>query len=380
MVVVFVTHNYPRQPGDLPGAFLPPLALALKARGHDVRVVAPSDRGRGGRDNLDGIPVLRVRYAAPERETLAYEGRMQQAAASPRGMLALARLVRALRRGARREAAGAAEAVIHAHWWIPAGLALPSRLPSVVTLHGTDGRILRQSGLGRWLGRRVLRRARVVTAVSAELARVADEVSGRGDVAAHVLPMPVESGNRALTRGGDGAVVVARLVDQKRVELALRAIGELARAGWPVPLTVIGDGPERARLEQLADLLPRETAVRFTGTLPASEVARAFATADVSLFTAREEGLGLAAVESLIAGVPVVACSDGGGVVSVLQRYGGGVITDATPAALATGLRQALAPGFNATAKRAGEQWRAELAPARVAEIFEGWYREALRA
>lgn len=382
MVVVFVTHNYPRQPGDLPGAFLQPLAGALRDRGHDVRVVAPADRGAGGRELLDGIPVRRVRYAAPARETLAYEGRMQEAVRSAGGLMALAGLVRALRAGARAEAAEGrpGEVVVHAHWWIPAGVALPSGLPGVVTLHGTDGRILRQSVAGRWLGRRVLRRARIVTAVSRELAELAEQVTGRRDVASHVQPMPVDSSQRPMSRGGDGALVVARLVPQKRVELALRAAGELARAGQAIPLTVIGDGPERPRLEQLTDLLPREASVRFAGTLAPAGVARAFATADVSLFPARDEGLGLAAMESLMAGVPVVACSDGGGVVSALRRHGGGVITEATPAAFAAGVRQARTPALQGAARQASERWRAELAPARVAEVFEGWYREALGA
>jgi len=41
--VVFLTHNYPRWPGDLSGAFLATLAAALVRRGVEVRVVAPSD-------------------------------------------------------------------------------------------------------------------------------------------------------------------------------------------------------------------------------------------------------------------------------------------------------------------------------------------------
>lgn len=381
MVVVFVTHNYPRHAGDLPGAFLHPLAAALRERGHDVRVVAPSDRGRGGREPLDGIPVRRVRYAAAERETLAYEGRMQEAIRSPRGLLALAGLLRALRAGARAEAAGASGGVVlHAHWWIPAGLALPRDVPALVTLHGTDGRILRRSALARWQGRRVLRKAAVVTAVSPELAALAERVSGRSDIAAHVQAMPVDSAALPVSRGGGGALVIARLTAQKRIALALRAVGQLAQDGEPMRLTIVGDGPERPALEALAALLPAPAAVSFTGTLPVEEVAARLGSADVLLFPSRDEGLGLSALEALMAGVPVVACEDGGGVVSALRRHGGGIVTAATPAALAAGVRSLRAPERMAEARRAGEQWREELAPARVAELFEGWYREALGA
>ena len=58
MRVVFLTHNYPRWPGDLSGAFLATLAAALVRRGVEVRVVAPSDEGKGGEEERDGVYVV----------------------------------------------------------------------------------------------------------------------------------------------------------------------------------------------------------------------------------------------------------------------------------------------------------------------------------
>ena len=57
MRIVFLTHNYPRHAGDVSGAFLATLVHALVARGHDLRVIAPSDGGETGEPMLDGIPV-----------------------------------------------------------------------------------------------------------------------------------------------------------------------------------------------------------------------------------------------------------------------------------------------------------------------------------
>lgn len=376
MRVVFVTHNYPRHAGDVPGAFLHPLATALSGRGHDVRVVAPADRGRDGREALDGVPVRRVHYAIPERENLAYDGNMQRAVRSPSGLLALRALIKALRDGARSEAAGAeGETVVHAHWWIPAGLALPRELPRLVTLHGTDGRLLERQPALRWLGRLVLRRARLVTAVSEDLAAIVVRVTRRRDVMSRVQPMPIDSRDRPWSRGGGGIVVVARLTRQKRVDLAIRTMAELDG-----PLTIVGDGPERPALERLVASLKLQSRVRFTGLLPGPEVARELGTADVMLFTAVNEGFGLAAIEALMAGVPVVACRDGGGVVSAVQKHGGGLVTDPIPGALAGAVRTSRTPARRASARSAGERWREELAPNLVAERFEGWYREALRA
>ncbi len=375
MRVIFLTHNYPRFAGDLPGSFLHPLARALRDHGHDVRVVAPSDRGHGGREALEGVPVRRVRYSTPEREVLAYTGRMQDEVRSASGLMALRGLIRGLGEGALAEAEGAeGETVVHAHWWIPAGLAAPRGLPLVLTLHGTDGRLLQKSTAARWLARAVFRRADLVTTVSAHLSGIVETATGREDVASHIQPMPIESAGRPWTTGGAGAMVVCRLTPQKRVHLALEAVANLDRA---MPLTVIGDGPERAALQALADSL-RLTRITFTGLLPPSEVAARLGTADLMLFPAVGEGMGLSAVEALMAGVPVVACSDGGGVVAAVQAYGGGVVTAPTPEALARGIEEAGAPVVRDGARAAGTRWRQELDPSRVAGRFEGWYREAL--
>lgn len=377
MRIVFLTHNYPRCAGDLPGAFLHPLAVALRGRGHDVRVVAPSDQGRNGREELDGVPVRRVRYAKAEHERYAYTGHMADAVRSPRGLLALAGLIRALRRGAEAELSGGpGDSVVHAHWWLPAGLATPSPERTVITLHGTDARLLERSRPARWLGGWALRRVGVVSAVSDDIAGVVARRVGRTDTASHVMPMPVALPDRPWTTGGSGAIIVARLTAQKRVDLALRAI---ARTPSRVPLTIVGDGPELAGLRAIAARLGLSDRVRWEGAQPAAEVANLLARADVMLFTAVGEGLGLAAVEALMAGVPVVVCRDGGGVVETVTRWGGGTVVEPAEEAIGAAVVEALQSAeLKAAARSAGSRWRERLDPARVAETFERWYHEAL--
>jgi glycosyltransferase involved in cell wall biosynthesis len=379
MRVVFLTHNYPRHSGDVAGAFLAPLAIALKGRGHDVRVVAPSDAGRGGRDEVDGIPVVRVRYGGAERERYAYTGRMEEAARSPAGWFALLRLHRAFRRAARAEAAGSADVVVHAHWWFPAGLAAPAELPTVVTLHGTDGRLLRRP-LARWLARRALRLPRRITAVSRVVADAAARTTGRSLESIPVQPMPIRSAterSEGPSRGGGGLVVVARLTEQKRVDLAIETLRELTDRFPSLTLTIIGDGAERPALERRAAELGVAPRIRWLGELPPDQVASAIGDADVSLFPARDEGLGLTAVEALNAGVPVVACRDGGGVLDILAEPGAGTVTDPTAPAMAAAVAALLRrPEARAEAAGAGRIWADRLDPARVAERFERWYRE----
>jgi phosphatidylinositol alpha-1,6-mannosyltransferase len=249
----------------------------------------------------------------------------------------------------------------------------------VVTVHGTDAVLLQRSLLARTLARPLFRRAQVVTAVSPVIAETIERTTGRKTDPAHQQPMPVDTSLYHWSEGGGGLVVVARLTPQKRVDLALRALPLLHNRH--LRLTVVGDGPERSALESLASALGLTGRVVFLGAVAPGRVPEILRTADLAIFPARNEGFGLASAEALMAGVPVVACDDGGGVLSVVPASGAGRIAPPDPKALAAAI-ESLA-GDSATrsyARAEGIKWRARLSPAHVAEICEGWYREALGA
>jgi glycosyltransferase involved in cell wall biosynthesis len=379
--VVFLTHNFPRHLGDVSGTFLALLARALIARGVEVRVVAPADGGEVGPRELAGIPVRRVRYASAAGETLAYRGTMAEEGRTPGGLLRAFRMGRALRQAAREELRAGAR-LVHAHWWVPGGLAAPPEAPLVVTLHGTDAALLERFAVARWLARPLLRRAALVTTVSAPVARVVHHATGRVVDPTRQQPMPANTDRfTRWSEGGGGLVIVARLTRQKRVDLALHALARVTRAGSGLPLTVIGDGPERAALQSLAQALGLGDSVRFEGAQPPAVVAERLSHADLAIFCARHEGYGLAAAEALMAGVPVVVCVDGGGVLDIVPAHGAGRRVEPTAMAVADGVRALLGnPEARAAARQLGTELRVKLSPAHVAEVCEGWYREALGA
>ncbi|WP_199562218.1 glycosyltransferase [Micromonospora deserti] len=95
----------------------------------------------------------------------------------------------------------------------------------------------------------------------------------------------------------------ARLSTEKRPELAIDALAVLRRAGVPAALVMAGDGPLRTALARRAAGLP----VTFTGFLPdRSAVAALLASADVVLAPGPVETFGLAGLEALACGTPVV--------------------------------------------------------------------------
>ena len=108
-------------------------------------------------------------------------------------------------------------------------------------------------------------------------------------------------------------IFVGGLVPRKACDLALRATAPLVRAGL-ARFTVVGDGPEKIRLELLARSLGIEKSVSFCGWLSHEEVLSRLRAADVFVFpTLRDNGAGVV-FEALAAGaVPVVADFGGPG-------------------------------------------------------------------
>ncbi|HEV8177572.1 MAG TPA: glycosyltransferase, partial [Gemmatimonadales bacterium] len=225
MRVVFLTHNYPRRPGDHTGAALATLARALVRRGISVRVVTPSDEA--GPVEVDGIPVHRVRAGQSIRQTISSSDTLAAALRSPVGWLRLARLRRSLRSAVRHEVTAGAD-LVHAHGWVPAGLAVPTGIPLVLTVHGADAPLLKESRVARSLARPLFQRSAVVTTVSREIATLVQTGTGRFVDNAHIHPMPADTRNHPWTRGGGGVVVISRLVASKRVELAIETAAVLA--------------------------------------------------------------------------------------------------------------------------------------------------------
>ena len=102
-------------------------------------------------------------------------------------------------------------------------------------------------------------------------------------------------------------IMVGRLSREKRPELALQTLRELLAQGVDCHLDVLGDGPQRVTLQRSARGLP----VRFLGQLPRTQVAHHLAAADVALAPCPAETFGLAALEALASGTPIVVPTSG---------------------------------------------------------------------
>lgn len=101
-------------------------------------------------------------------------------------------------------------------------------------------------------------------------------------------------------------LVLGRLVPEKGQALLLEAVAALRAAGRDVRLTVLGDGPDRGRLERLADRLGLRDVVHFGGAVPQTETAAWYQAADVFCLPSFAEGVPVVLMEAMATGLPVV--------------------------------------------------------------------------
>ncbi|MGH4023856.1 MAG: glycosyltransferase family 4 protein [Pseudonocardiaceae bacterium] len=159
-----------------------------------------------------------------------------------------------------------------------------------------------------------------------------------------------------LAQGADAMLVhCGRLSPEKHVERSVDTIAELHESGRRVRLVIAGDGPRRESLQRRAGGLP----ITFLGFVQGrSEVARLLATSDVSLAPGPHETFGLAALEALASGTPVVV-SRSSALGEIIQPTCGAAVADHAPAfaGAVTRLLDAPEPVRRAAARARAEQF-----------------------
>jgi glycosyltransferase involved in cell wall biosynthesis len=131
-------------------------------------------------------------------------------------------------------------------------------------------------------------------------------------------------------------LVVSALVPYKRIELAIDACRRLN-----APLRIVGDGPDRARLEGMAG-----DQVTFVGRITDVEIRAEYQNA-LAVLLPGEEDFGIVPVEAQACGTPVVALGRGGALETVIEGETGTFFPDATSEALAAALTRLAATRFD---------------------------------
>ena len=326
MRILLVSQLYPGPDDPDLGSFVQALEQALAARGHELER-AVVDRRAGGKRRFVGLA----------RRTVAASRRFRPD-------------------------------VVYAHFLVPTGLvaALTApRTPLVVTAHGQDVENIGSIPGVRAATRLVARRASAVIAVSEWLrgrleARVPEARSKTEVVNAGVDLARFPLLERTDDDGARPAYLcVGSLSERKNVVRLADAFASLGEGS----LTFVGEGPLRARLEG------REN-VRLVGAVPQAELPLLIASADVVCQPSLVEPFGLATLEAMACGRPVVATTVGGPPEFVPPEAG--VLVDPTDmGAIAAALRTAAAlPCPNEAARAAAARHDLAAQAARVEAIL----------
>lgn len=321
-VLLVLASTYPRWHGDPEPGFVHELSRRLTDR-FRVIVLGPHAPGAKPRETMDGVEVVRYRYAPQRWETLVNDGGIVTNLKLNRWKLLLVPgfvLVQFWQtwRLCRSEKVD----VIHAHWLIPQGLiaavlqSLPGRkVPYVVTSHGADlyalkGRLL--DGIKRFVACRAAAVTVVSTAMRERLICLGVE---EGKVA--VQPMGVDLSQRftpdaEVQRSTNEILFVGRLVEKKGLRYLLDAMPLVLAQVPEACLAIAGFGPDEGALRQKVRDLNLEKKVRFLGAIPQVQLpalyrrAALFVAPFVQASSGDQEGLGLVLVEAAGCGCPLL--------------------------------------------------------------------------
>jgi glycosyltransferase involved in cell wall biosynthesis len=322
-----LTPFYPSDGDDASGCFVSePLEwLAKQGVRSNVLAVQPFYRGR----RRSGNPAVRG-------EWLRYFSLPGGLGLPTAGTFVFARIVRQLRE---RHLAHPFH-MIHAHGPLPCGhaamlLSEALNIPFVVSVHGRDAfATVQVTGVpGKWcrrISRLVYGAATRVICVSGHVREAVLEGMDRscrtsvvynGVDPEHFSPIP------AAAAPALKVLSVGNLIPIKGHESLIRAVASLWCEFPTLELDIIGDGPERGRLEGLAGGLQVSGKVHFLGRQSRAQVAHAMQQCTVFALPSRYEGLGCVYLEAMSCGKPAIACV-GQGIAEIIQQGTNGFLID----------------------------------------------------
>lgn len=317
MKITILSSSYPLYRGDYAGIFIEKMALPLATWGHKVDVVAPGHPQAPRHEDHANLQVWRFPYFLRAFELLAYgPGGIPENLRRSRLMallipfFILGFLIAAKKRSKNAD-------VIHANWTLPAGwvarrVARKRKIPYVLTARGSDIELAKKNSLAGRLSKPVLLDAALVTTVSEALR---EEVIAMGVPEERVRV--IASGVAVRTTRPHGqdrpelprprGVFVGSLRELKGVDVLIEAIGILRDKGTHYSQWIVGDGPERERLEDLVRKLRLTDRIAFTGRVPHDEVGSWMAEADFLVLPSYSEGRPNVVYEAFAVGTPVIA-------------------------------------------------------------------------
>lgn len=235
--------------------------------------------------------------------------------------------------------------LVHAHLFASAAASAiataEAAIPLVVTEHSVGAW---QGGADRAVARDYLRAADWVVAVSREISRRVEAAlppAGRVVYIPNAVPGALDAPRSRGHSGAPRVGVVARLSQEKGVDLFIDAVQRVAAAIPTASFVVVGDGPSRPALEVRAHAVGLADRIDFLGMLRSAR--EVIASLDVLVVPSRTDGTPLVVLEAQAAGIAVVAARVGGIPEQIEHGVDGWIVPAEDPDALAVAIHTLLA-------------------------------------
>jgi len=342
--VLVLATTFPRWKNDSVPNFIYELAKEFLEH-YEVHILTPHAKGSKRLEVMEGIIVHRFRYFIPKYENLSNGISISNTLKRKKLTLLLVPLfvfsgvLTFLRLNVKFKFE-----VVHNHWLLPFAPFVSFfkkvfNYKLILTSHGGDITAFNNSALLRKVFKYSVSNCNYYTVVSSDLAKIANQFIRKFDrqkLKIISMGIPYKEFSKVKTNFNEDnftVVFVGRLSKIKGTKYLLKAISILKKSLKPIKCLIIGDGPERESLENLARELNIEKQTTFTGFIPHTKLPKklngcsAFVGPSITTESGQREGFGLVFIEAMAAGIPVIA-SRSGGIPDIVKHMKTGLLVE----------------------------------------------------
>jgi len=337
MKVLIISHLYPNEANRISGLFVHYQVKELVKQGIEVRVISPvpyapfilsffnnkwKEYSKIPRYcELDGVKVYHPRYIVfPRLLFYKYYGYNM--------LLSINFLIKRLYKNFKFD-------IIHSHVAFPEGfcgsmLKRKYKVPHIVTIHGQDLQYTVKRGRDfEKIIYDVLKDADSVITVSNKLKNLINDefLKNKVRIISNGVNIDDIENAKEFEHKRIDILSVSNLYKTKGIDLNILAVKKLIEEGYDVNYYVIGDGPERERLQRMVIDNDLERNIIFLGRLGNKEVLKYMKTAKIFCLPSYEEGFGIAYIEAMASGKPAIAIK-GQGIEDVIKDGYNGLLVN----------------------------------------------------
>jgi len=353
--VILLTSSYPSSSDVVSRNFMTDLVESLTDKEIDIFIICPHQQNLPFREEQKNITIIRFPYwFTASGQKLGGAGGIVPSI--NRSFLAKVQLIPffifqfiVTMRTVKKEKID----LIHSHWVIPQGFVgalvrFITGIPHVVSIHGTDIHLIHSYRITHPFMNMVARCTNCITTNSSHTNQLLMDVISKKNINSSIIPMGIypeqfQSESPTSNKKELKILFVGRLIDLKGICHLITAMKTVISMIDNVHLKIIGNGPERVKLEQLTNVLGISSRVQFIDNTGREKLLLHYNDANLFVLPSitingQTEGLGVVLLEAMASGVPVIGSNTGGIPDIITDGVNGLLVPPGDPDALAAAI------------------------------------------